>query len=66
MPRSLLVPTLAALVAFCGACGTTRSDAPPRPEANAPKLQAARATAAGAIATVATAQGQILVECTLD
>jgi hypothetical protein len=64
MPRSLLVPTLAALVAFCGACGTSRqADQQP---AGAPKLQnAALKPAEGAIATVTTAQGQILVEFTL-
>lgn len=65
MPRSLLVPTLAALVAFCGACGTPRPAAPET--AGAPKMLPATPSAAeGAVATVATAQGQVLVEFALE
>lgn len=65
MPRSLLVPTLAALVAFCGACGSPRPDAKPAATAT-PKMQQAAPPAEGAVATVATAQGQVLVEFALD
>jgi hypothetical protein len=63
MPRRLLVPTLAAIVAFCGACGETRSPAPPPAT---PKQIASAALSEGAVVTVATApDGKIQVEFTL-
>ena len=70
MPRRILVPTLAAIVAFCGACGETRSTtAAPPPEAT-PKQQPAKPAAAaaeGAVVTVASSpDGRTLVEFTLD
>jgi len=65
MPRRLLVPTLAAFVAFLGGCGETRST-PVTPETPAKQMATTPAPRSGTIATVASGpDGRTLVEFTL-
>ncbi|HAT11830.1 MAG TPA: hypothetical protein DCS97_14855, partial [Planctomycetes bacterium] len=67
MPRRILVPTLAACVAFLGACGGPRPAAATPEPASTPKQQAAEPVATtGLVATVTAVEGRTLVEFTLD
>jgi hypothetical protein len=67
MPRRILVPTLAAIVAFCGACGETRSTSP-EPAPAPPQQQPTKPVAVeGTVETVASSpDGRTLVEFTSE